>query len=258
MTSPAAYPVFEHLLVQYRRTWRGTLLQTFLIPILFLLGMGLSVGAYVDRAGTLGVPYVDYIAPGLLASATLQLAVNESMWPILGGFAWRRTYFAMQASPLRPQDMVIGQEMYTLLRAALAAVGFLVAMALFGTLHSAWALASIPISLLLAAAASLPMMAYAATIRYDNMLALVTRFVIIPMTLFAGVFFPVSAMPLAARWVAYVSPLWHGVELCRAATLGWPTALPVEAHVAYLALWIAGGYLLARRQFDRRLRDGGA
>src|SRR5258706_10374558 len=98
----SAVRVFGHLLVQYRRTWRGSVLSTFLIPILFLLGMGLSVGAYVDRAGTLGVPYVDYIAPGLIASTVLQLAVSESTWPILGSFEWRRMYYAMQASPLRP------------------------------------------------------------------------------------------------------------------------------------------------------------
>src|SRR5215475_4725537 len=89
---PSPLPVLEHLLVQYARTWRGSVLATFVIPVLFLLGMGLSVGAYVDRSGLLGVPYVDYIAPGLLASTVLQLAINESTWPVLGSFEWRRMY----------------------------------------------------------------------------------------------------------------------------------------------------------------------
>jgi lipooligosaccharide transport system permease protein len=253
----SALPVLEHLLVQYRRTWRGSVLTTFLMPILFLLGMGLSVGAYVDRSGTLGVPYVDYIAPGLLASSILQLAVNESTWPVLGSFEWRRMYFAMQASPLRARDIVGGQELFTLLRAATSSLGFLVAMAVFGTLHSGWAPVTVPICLLLAAAVSLPVMAFAATIRSDTMFSLVYRLAVIPMTLFAGVFFPVSAMPVAARWLAYLSPLWHGVELCRSATLSWALTVPASVHLLYLGAWAVGGYALARRQFARRLKDGG-
>jgi lipooligosaccharide transport system permease protein len=255
---PSAMPVLEHLLVQYARTWRGSVLATFLVPVLFLLGMGLSVGAYVDRSGVLGMPYVDYIAPGLLASTVLQLAINESTWPVLGSFEWRRMYFAMQASPLRPRDIVAGQELFILLRAATATGGFLAAMALFATLHSWWTPLVVPICLLLAAATSLPVMAFSATIKSDNMFALIYRFAVIPMTLFAGVFFPVSAMPAVVRWLAYLSPLWHGVELCRAVTLGWPvTAAPI-VHVLYLGVWAAGGMALARRQFVRRLRDGGS
>ncbi len=89
-------------------------------------------------------------------------------------------------------------------------------------MHSWWAVAVLPVSLLVGAAAAGPVLAYAASIKSDNMFALLFRFVVIPMTLFAGVFFPVEAMPTVARWLAYLSPLWHGVELCRAATLGWP------------------------------------
>jgi lipooligosaccharide transport system permease protein len=251
-------PVFEHLMVRYRRTWRGSVLTTFLIPIMFLLGMGFSVGTYVDRGGALGVPYVDFIAPGLLASSVFQLALNESTWPILGGFEWQRVYFAMQASPLRPRDMVVGQEMYIQVRAATGTVGFLVAMLLFGTVHSWWAIATVPVCLLLAAAGSLPVIAYSATITSDNMFSLIFRFGVIPMTLFSGVFFPVSALPVAARWLAYASPLWHAVELCRAATLGVPPIGPVALHVGYLGLWTVAGYALARWRFDRRLKDGGS
>jgi lipooligosaccharide transport system permease protein len=257
MTSPAM-PVFEHLMVRYRRTWRGSALTTFLIPILFLLGMGFSVGTYVDRGGALGVPYVDFIAPGLLASSVFQLALNESTWPILGGFEWQRVYFAMQASPLRPRDMVVGQELYILVRAAMGTVGFLVAMLLFGTVHSWWAIATVPVCLLLAASGSLPVMAYSATITSDNMFSLIFRFGVIPMTLFSGVFFPVSALPAVARWLAYASPLWHGVELCRAATLGVPSIGLAALHVGYLGLWAVAGYALARWRFGKRLQDGGS
>jgi lipooligosaccharide transport system permease protein len=254
-SSPSPLPVFQHRAALYRRTWRGSVFSSFLLPILFLLGMGISVGAYVDAAGVLGIPYLDYIAPGLLASAALQIAIGESTWPVLGGFQWIRTYHAMQASPLRPQDMVGGELLYIWLRVGTSALGFLVVMALFGVVHSWSGVLALPAALLLAVSVSAPVLAYAATIKSDNMFAILFRFAVIPMTLFAGVFFPVDAMPLLARWFAYVSPLWHGVELCRSATLGISTALPAIWHVAYLALWAIVGYRLACWRFQRKLAD---
>ncbi len=252
---PSPWPVLEHRLNGYRRVWRGSVFSTFLLPVLFLLGMGISVGAYVNRAGELGVPYLDYIAPGLLASTALQVAIGESTWPVMSAFSWIRVYHAMRASPLRPKDIVGGELLFISLRVGMSAVGFLVVMTLFGTVHSGWGVAALPVALLTGAAVTGPVLAFSATIKSDNMFALLFRFAVIPMTLFAGVFFPVAEMPLIARWIAYVSPLWHGVELCRAATLGSPLILPAAAHVGYLAAWAVVGYLLACSRYEKKLTD---
>jgi lipooligosaccharide transport system permease protein len=254
-TQPSALPVIEHLLLSIRRTWRGQVLSSFVQPVLILLGMGITVGGFVNRGGALGVPYLDYIAPGLLASTVVQIAVAESMWPILGAFTWNRTYYGMIATPLRPADLVLGETAFMQLRAGLPAASFLLVMLVLGAVHSPWALAALPACALLAASVSGLIMAYSASITSDNMFAVLFRLAIIPMTLFAGVFFPVSSLPLLLRWIAYASPLWHGVELCRYATLGTPSALPVVAHVGYLGIWAVLGYLLARRRFARRLGD---
>jgi lipooligosaccharide transport system permease protein len=221
--------------------------------VLFLLAMGLTVGGYVDRTGTLGVRYLDYIAPGLLASTALQVAVGESTWPVLSGFQWQRIYYAMAASPLRVRDMVAGNLGYVLMRVVLSAAGFLIVMTLFGAVHSFWAPAVLLVAFLVGLATAGPIFAFSATIKTEFMFAVLFRFVVVPMTLFAGVFFPVDSMPWAARILAYASPLWHGVELTRAATLGAGTAWGVWAHVVCLLAWGLGGYLLAVRQFARRL-----
>jgi lipooligosaccharide transport system permease protein len=254
-TVPSALPVFEHRLAAYRRVWRGSIFSTFLIPVLMLLGLGFSVGSYVDAAGGLGLPYVDYIAPGLLASTVMQVAISETTWPVLGGFMWVRTYHGMRASPLRPKDIVGGEALYVGLRTGSSALGFLVVMVFAGAVYSWTGVLALPAALLLALAAATPVMAYSATITTDNMFAILFRFAVVPMTLFAGVFFPVDQLPLAARWLAYISPLWHGVELCRSATLGLPTPIPAYWHVGYLAVWAVGGYWLACRQFLRKLTD---
>jgi len=253
MTIASPVPVLEHRLTYLRRTWRGSILSSLVLPVLFLLGMGVSVGSYVDRGGLLGVPYLDYIAPGLLCSTALQIAVGESMWPILGSFEWHRTYHAMRATPLGSADIVGGELAFLLVRVGLPATSFLVVMVLFGVTHSWWALTVVPVAVLLALAVSGPILAYSASVKSDNMFALMYRFAIIPMTLFAGVFFPVSSMPLAARWIAYLSPLWHGIELARYATLGLPSALSIWVHLGYLGVWTVGGYRLARWRFAKRL-----
>jgi lipooligosaccharide transport system permease protein len=253
-TVPSPLPVLEHRLIALRRTWRGGIFTSLLLPVLFLLGMGVSVGAYVDRAGTLGVPYLNYVAPGLLASTSVQIAVGESMWPILGSFEWHRLYHAMRASPLRAADIVGGEFAYLMIRVGIPAAAFLIVMTAFGVV-APWGVAAVPAAILTGAALAGAIMAYSASIKSDNMFALLFRFAIIPMTLFAGVFFPVDAMPLVARWIAYVSPLWHGVELCRYATAGVPSTLPPAWHVGYLLAWAAAGYALARWRFAKRLAD---
>jgi len=252
---PSPLPVFVHRWQVYRNTWRGSVFSSFVLPVMFLLGLGLSVGSYVDSNGVLGVPYADFIAPGVLASTAFQMAVSEAAWPILGGFQWVRTYHAMRASPLRPGDMVGGEILWIWFRVATSVTGFLVVLALFGVLRTPLAVLALPAALLLAVASATPVLAYSASIQSDNWFAVLFRFAVIPMTLFAGVFFPVEQLPLIARWVAYVSPLWHGVELCRAATLGMPTAIGWFGHAAYLVAWVVAGYLLASRQFSRRLTD---
>jgi lipooligosaccharide transport system permease protein len=248
--------VFEHQITVYRRNWRGTVFSSFVLPVLFLLAMGLTVGRYVDaRSSALGVSYLDYIAPGVLASTALQVAVGESTWPVFSGFMWSRMYHSMRATPVRVSDMISGQAGYVVLRVTLSAAGFLVVMTAFGAVHSIWGIAALPIAMLLGLATATPIFAYSASIGNDGLFAVLFRIAVVPMTLFAGVFFPVSALPWAPRLLAYASPLWHGVELTRGATLGHGNPWALAGHAGYLAIWAAGGYLLARARFTRKLTD---
>jgi lipooligosaccharide transport system permease protein len=248
----ATLAVFEYHLVGYRRTWRGSALGSFLLPLLTMLGFGVGVGAYV-QGGVGGVSYLDYVVPGLIASTALQVGVGEATWPVLGNFEWYKIYFGQAAAPLRVADILGGHLAFVVLRALLASAAFLLVAALFGAVHSVWALATLPVVVLLGLAVAAPTFAYSASVSSDSYLALLFRFAVVPMSLFAGVFFPVESMPLGLRWVAYLTPLWHGVDLCRAATLGVPPQWSAPGHLAYLALWAAGGWWLAHARFRKRL-----
>ncbi len=118
-----------------------------------------------------------------------------------------------------------------------------------------WVFAALPAALLIGLACAAPVFGIAATATNDGTFAVVFRFAVIPMTLFAGVFFPVQGLPVAARLLAYISPLWHGVELCRAATLGRPTAWGVPVHVGVLVAWAVAGYLYALWRYRRKLAN---
>lgn len=244
--------VLEYELVGYRRTWRSSALSSFVLPLLTVLGFGLSVGGFVDQ-GIDGVPYLDWVVPGLLAGTAMNVALADSTFPVLAGFEWIKVYSAQLASPLRVVDMLAGHLAFVQLRVLVSCAAFLAVMAAFGTVHSPWALVTLPLSVLLGLAVAAPAHAYTAAIRIDSYLALLFRFAVIPMALFSGAFFPVESLPVGLRILAYALPLWHGVELSRAATLGVAPDWSIPGHLLYLAAWSVIGFLLALNRYRRRL-----
>jgi lipooligosaccharide transport system permease protein len=244
--------VLEYHLVNYRRTWRSSALSSFVLPLLTMLGFGVGVGAYVT-GGLGGVPYLDWIVPGLIASTAMQTAMGESSWPVFSYFEWLRSYFAQAAAPLRVVDILDGHLLFVVLRVLTSCAAFLLIAAVFGTLHSWWALAALPVAALVGLAVAAPTFAYSATVRSDSYLAILIRAGMIPMSLFSGVFFPVESLPGPLRGVAYALPLWHGVDLTRAATLGVAPAWSVTGHLLYLAAWAVAGWWFAYRRYRRRL-----
>jgi lipooligosaccharide transport system permease protein len=252
MAHPAV-AVLEYYLTGYRRVWRGTVFSSFLMPVLFFVGMGLAVGEYVDQGGGLDVPYLEFIAPGLLAFTGAQVGMIEAGFPVLGSFKWQKIYYGMAAAPLRVGDILAGQLSYIGLRVVVTAAAFLVVMLAFGAVGSGWAAVSPLVAVLVGLAVAAPMFAYSATVRSPNLMAIMFRFGMLPMMLFSGVFFPVAQLPDLLEPAAYALPLWHGVELCRAATLGLDTAWPVVGHAGFLGLWFVVGAGLAVARFRRRL-----
>jgi lipooligosaccharide transport system permease protein len=242
---------------QFKRTWRGTWASTLLTPLGFLAAMGLGLGSIVDNgsgASTLGgVSYLDYIAPGLLAASIMQQGTFESSYPVLGAIKWAKQYHAQLAAPLRVRDVLLGHLCWVAVRLTISAFVFLVIMGLFGTFHSWWAVLCLPAAVLTGMAFVPGIFSYAATLETDSGFALLFRFIIMPMFLFSGTFFPVSQLPDWLEPVAYAVPLWHGVDLCRDLSLGTAALLPSLGHVAYLLLWAAGGCAVAMRTFTKRL-----
>jgi lipooligosaccharide transport system permease protein len=257
MTSPAlALRSFEYWVFQYKRTWRGSAVSTVLFPVLFLASMGVGLGTLVDSSASGGVEghsYLVFLAPGLLAATAMQTGVGESTYPVMGAIKWVKTYHAMLATPLGVLDVLVGHVLYIGARILLGSVIFLAVMAAFGAIDSPLALLAVPAALLTGLAFVTPTVAYAAVMENDSGFAFLLRFVVTPLFLFGGVFYPVTQLPVVLEQLAYVTPLWHGVALSRSLSLGTATAAGTLLHVVYLVAWIAVGFAFAARNYRRRL-----
>ncbi len=259
MNSPAPVRIVERNLAIFRSVWRSNLLTAFLQPMLYLLAMGIGVGTLIDRNGGStqllgGLPYVAFVAPGLLATTTMMISSVESLWPVFDGVAWGRQYEAMSATPLEPSDIVTAHALWMMIRTGIGAATVAIAMAVFPDVRSWGLIAAVPAAMLAGVAFGMPFAAWAITRTREISFPVIQRFVVIPLFLFGGAFFPLSQLPVGLRYLGYCTPLWHGVELCRSLVSGTEmSGLAALGHVAYLLAWGALGGVLMGRFAKRRL-----
>ena len=240
----------------YRRTWRGSIISTFMNPILYLLAMGLGLGSLVDDGGgttQLDFDYLSFLAPGLLAAATMMTAAGESLYPVMAGMKWNKNYHDALATPISIRNIVVGHFGWVTVRILFTAVVFTGVMVAFGTISPATALLVLPPSILGGLAFAGPVSAYAAQLENETGLSSLFRFVITPLFLFSGTFFPIDQLPDWMEPVAYVTPLWHAVETTRGLALGIETTWAPVLHYAVLVAYLIIGAMIADRLFHRRL-----
>jgi lipooligosaccharide transport system permease protein len=254
----AASRVFEHRAYQYRRSFRGSLFGSFVNPALFLAAMGVGLGGYVnatspDAFG--GVTYLQFLAPGLLAGAAMQQAIFEASFPVMDGLVWHRLFHAMYATPIGPRAVAIGTLAWIAFRLALVAAIFVGVAWLFGAVASPLAILGIPTAVLTGLAFAGPMGSFMATQRTPDKFSAIFRWVVTPLFLFSGTFFPIESLPAQIRPIVWLSPLWHGVEVTRGLTLGTIFDDPVLAiaHVAVLVGLIVVSAALFIRVIHRKL-----
>ena len=227
-------------------------------PVAYLFAMGVGLATLVDtNSGTAfgGVSYLAFIAPALLISAAVMTAANEFTFPVMDGFKWRRVYYGPHASPLTPEQIAAGHIMAVTLRFLLQSAIYFAVVALFGASPSGWGWVSVLVATLAGLSFGLPLMAYAASIKEDKgQFAMVMRFIVTPLFLFSGTFFPLDSLPLVVRWIGWISPIWHGTELGRVFSYGYDE-LPLLTilHIVFLVGLAVAGWLLTKRQFVRRL-----
>ena len=251
--------VFEYRLLTYRRTYRSSLFTSFVSPVLFLTAMGLGLGSYVSNGAALGgVPYLVFLAPGLLAATAMQTASFEATFPIIGGLIWNKVFHAMYATPISPRDVAFGNLAWIAARLTLVTTIFTLVIILFGAYLSPLVVFCVPAAVLTGMAFASPIAAFSATQNNPNRFATIFRFGITPLFLFSGTFFPITSLPAALQALAWLTPLYHGVALTRSLSLGTIGDEPVATvvHLVYLVTLAGVGAYLFTRTIERRLIRG--
>ena len=250
--------VVEHMVLRMRSYVSTMLLTGIGSPFLYLLGLGFGLGVLVDQGeGIEGVPYLTFVAPALVMATAMQVGAQENTYGVFGGFKWTNMFNAMRLSPVSPGQMAMGMQAGTLVRVVPMLGFYLGALVLFGIATPLRALAMLPIGLLLALAVGSAVMAWVATQKDDRgQLSFIERFVIVPLTLFSGTYFPLETLPGYLQPIGWISPLWHAAELGRAVMYDMAMSpLMWLVHIGFLAAVAAIGAVLSVRVFRRRL-DG--
>ncbi len=258
MGTPGALRVASWHLTAFRRFWRLNLLSSLVQPMLYLLGLGVGVGSLVDRntgSGQLlgSASYVAFVAPGLIVTTAMALAAGESMWPVMGSLSWQRGYHGIAATSLEARDIVFGHATWMMVRCGIAASAVAVVLAFFGETRSWGLLPGILVAIAVGLSFAMPIMAFSINVKLDGAFAGLQRFLIIPLFLFGGAFYPISQLPIAVQWVAKFFPLWHGVVMARDFSIGDVDWVGVTGHTAYIAVWVIVGTWFAVYRLRTRL-----
>ena len=236
--------VAEHRIRGIRSYYKTLLFTAIGSPFMYLFALGVGLATLVDKnSGLGGTSYLSFVAPALIASAAVTAAVEECTYPILMGFKWNPIFFGMNAAPISGNQIVNGIFIAVLARLLPTTLVYYVVMLIFGAVPSPLGVLDIPIAILTGMAFGLVIASYMSTVQQEvGQPAFIQRFIVIPLFLFSGTFFPLGQMPVFLQWIGWISPLWHGTELGRvvsygAVAPGWLTLV----HVLYpLALCIYG------------------
>ncbi len=228
-------------------------------PVLYLISIGIGVGSFIDKnagpAGVDGVKYLTFLAPALLAAAAIQGAMDETVFPTIQGFKWYKNFFAMNSTPLTGNQIATGVFLAALFRVFFTVLIYWFIMLAFGALESERAWLAIPTAIFAGAAFGALLQALAALLEDENIFFTVfSRFIMMPLFLFSGTFYPLDAMPIFLQWIGWISPLWHATELGRYMTYNHAISTPMLwIHFIFLTTLLVIGIYFSRRFYTKRL-----
>ncbi len=215
----------------FRRIFPESIAVNFLEPVIYLLAMGFGVGAYLTSIG--GLPYLTFVATGLVATAAMFGATFECTYNAYVQMYYEKAYDGAITTPLNVEDVVVGEILWGATRSVLYGTAFLTVIALFGTVRSPLALLVPPLFFLSGLMFSVIAMTFTAVNPSIDYFPFYFALFITPMFMFSGIFFPLDALPSWVARAAWLTPLSHVVSLSRALILG-----TIETRHLWDLVWI--------------------
>jgi lipooligosaccharide transport system permease protein len=243
-------PVWHRHALVWRKLSVPSLVGNFGDPLLYLLALGYGLGRFVGSMD--GMPYITFLASGIVCSSAMNTATFESLYSAFTRMTTQQTWAGMLATPLDVDDIVMGEMVWAGSKSLISAGAILVVAAVLGIVHGARALLVLPVALLVGTCfAAMALVVTAISRSYEFFLYYMTL-VVTPMMLFCGVFFPLQGLPRPLQWAAVFLPLTHAVEIIRPLMTGaWPAQAPL--HLSVMLAYGAVSYRVATRLVRRRL-----
>lgn len=246
----AAGVVWLRNLLVWRKLMAAGLFLAFGEPFVYLLGLGYGLGRFVGDLD--GLPYLTFLASGLLASSAMNASSFEGMYSVFTRMTHQQTYDAILATPLSVDDIVAGEMLWCGTKAVIVSIPILAVAALLGAVAGPEALLAIPVFFGIGLCFAGPAMLMAALAPSYDFFNYYVTLLITPMFIFSGVFYPVTALPKAAQLIVELLPLSHAVQLVRPLVAGLPAENAV-LHLAVLLVYTVLGYLAAGWAIRRRM-----
>jgi lipooligosaccharide transport system permease protein len=255
IVSPAhALSVWRRNFALYRRTWKLNLLPNFFEPLLYLVAIGIGVGAYVTEMG--GLSYVEFLAPGLVAVAAMNGASFEVTYNAFVRLNFEKTYASMLTTPVQPEDVLAGEILWAVTRASIYGGCFLIVIVAMGLAPPGRALLALPLVPLTGLLFASLGIAFALRIPSIDLFSFYFTLFLTPLFLFSDVFFPLDERFSGGwLWLAEALPLLHPVRLVRAAFQGGASLWRVAFDVGYV-LVVSGVLLAVAARVTRRRLTG--
>jgi lipooligosaccharide transport system permease protein len=256
--SPTLAPrMIDYWAITYRRTYKASLISSFVTPLLYILAMGVLLGGFIPGDPTKlegATTYLAFVAPGMVAAQTMTTVFGHTTYMLMGMIKWNRIHDSMLATPLGVPDLIASHLGFVVFRVGLVSGVFMLVMAPFGVFESVTGtILAFFVQLLLGVAIGACVYGFTAGLKDESAFSLLFRFGLIPMFLFSGAFFPIANLSPVLERLAQATPLWHGVDLTRMLVLGRVDGSLATIHVVYLVALAAIGWWWANRRLTRRL-----
>jgi lipooligosaccharide transport system permease protein len=223
-----SFTVWRRNLEVFLKTWKVNFFPPFIEAFLYLTAIGLGIGTYVQQID--GIPYVNFIAPAILAISVMNSAFFECTYGSYVRMYYQKSFDAIIATPLSIEDVIAGELLWGATRATMYVAIMLPVLAAFGVISLPLSILAVPLAffggMLFAGIA----MCFTAVTPSIDTLNYPAFLFITPMMLFSGTFFPLSLLPQAFQYIAYALPLTHVVSVMRMLTLpslSWTAVLNI-------------------------------
>jgi len=247
----------DYWVTVYKRTWRGSVISSFITPLFYVIAMGVLLGGFIKAdPDTLegATSYLAFVVPGLVAAHAMQTAVGEVTYPVMGMIKWQKIYYSMLATPLQVPHLVAGNLLFVLFRLVTTCGVYLLMLAPFGVYATWWGpVLALGAQVLVGMAFATLVFGVTVRLKSEEGFGLIFRLGVFPLFLFSGAFFPIDNLGPALVWVARLTPLWHGVDLSRMLTLGTVDWSLAAIHVVVLAALTVVGWFWSVRGLAKRL-----